>query len=503
MRTMLLAIAVAATGCASIDDADLGDGATEDLEARGSCTGVLTITAPLTLDRATVVSGETIAGSVTFRNDTGCSIRVEQAVIAARPPGGTKAGGPYLDFSPARGPLRLKPGKQLTLDASRTIAPSDPAGEWYAFATYQTSDGQWHDPGETVSFTVGEAPAEEPPGEEPPGDDPPPPPDTTGLHVIGNQIVNAAGEPVRLFGVNRSGSEYACIQGWGFFDGRTDQAAIDAIKSWKANAVRIPLNETCWLAINGAPATYSGENYRQAIEDYVARLLASGVTPILELHWAAPGTNQATGLTPMPNRDHSVDFWVSVASRFKGDNRIVFELYNEPYPDNNSNTTAAWTCWRDGGSCPGMSYQAAGMQELVDAVRSTGATNLILLGGVQYSNSLWRWAEFKPHDPASNLAAAWHIYNFNWYTTAAAWEEMAGSLAATTPIVATEIGEDDCSGFIRSVMTWLDGKGQSYLAWTWNLWGTSCGSIALVSDESGTPTQYGRTFRDHLATVAP
>ena len=47
----------------------------------------------------------------------------------------------------------------------------------------------------------------------------------TGLHVSGNQILNAAGQPVRLRGVNRTSGEYACIQNWGIFEGPvTDQA---------------------------------------------------------------------------------------------------------------------------------------------------------------------------------------------------------------------------------------------------------------------------------------
>ena len=33
-------------------------------------------------------------------------------------------------------------------------------------------------------------------------------------------------------------------------------------------------------------------------------------------------------------------------------------------------------------------YQVAGMQSLVNVIRSTGATNIIGLGGIAYSNSL-------------------------------------------------------------------------------------------------------------------
>src|SRR4051812_41166465 len=37
-----------------------------------------------------------------------------------------------------------------------------------------------------------------------------------GLHVVGRQLLDSSNQPIVLRGVNRSGSEYACIQGWGF-----------------------------------------------------------------------------------------------------------------------------------------------------------------------------------------------------------------------------------------------------------------------------------------------
>ena len=61
------------------------------------------------------------------------------------------------------------------------------------------------------------------------------------LHVSGNKLVNASGQPVLLHGVDRSGTEYACVQGNGIFDGPNDQASITAMKNWGVNAVRVPL----------------------------------------------------------------------------------------------------------------------------------------------------------------------------------------------------------------------------------------------------------------------
>src|SRR5947209_11551962 len=93
-----------------------------------------------------------------------------------------------------------------------------------------------------------------------------------GLHVVGNKLVDANGNVVRLHGVDRSGSEYACIQNAGIFDGggTNDDSQIPLIKAWHANEILIGLNEDCWLGINGAPAAYSGQNYINAIKHEVA-----------------------------------------------------------------------------------------------------------------------------------------------------------------------------------------------------------------------------------------
>jgi Cellulase (glycosyl hydrolase family 5) len=323
----------------------------------------------------------------------------------------------------------------------------------------------------------------------------------TGLHVSGNQILNGSGQPIRLLGVDRSGSEYACIQGWGMFDGPSDATSVQAIASWHANAVRVPLNEDCWLGINGASAAYSGTTYQQAIANYVNLLNQNGLVAILDLHWNAPGTAQATGQVPMPDQDHAPAFWQSVANYFKGNSSVIFDLFNEPYPDSNQNTTAAWQCLRDGGTCPGISYQAAGMQELVTSVRNTGATNIIMVGGVGYSGILSQWLSYKPIDPLNNLAASWHSYNFSWCNTPSCWDSWVGPVAQQVPVVTGEIGENDCAhGYIDSLMQWLDGKGQSYLGWAWNT--ANCSSFpALITNYNGSPTGFGVGFQTHLAGI--
>jgi endoglucanase len=328
-----------------------------------------------------------------------------------------------------------------------------------------------------------------------------PPPAPRGVRVVGNRL-EKDGVTLQIRGVNRSGSEYSCVQRGGLFDGPTDDASIEAIASWGANAIRIPLNETCWLGINGVAPAAAGAAYQEAILSYVRRIEAHGMTPILDLHWTAPGTRQATEQLPMPDADHSRDFWRSVASAVKDDPYVVLELFNEPWPDWNQDTDAAWRCWRDGGTCPGIDYQAVGMQQLLDDVRSTGATNVVLAGGIRFATTLSQWLEHMPHDPAGQLGAAWHIYQIGFCDTVACFEGAPAAVAAVVPVVATEFGENECNGvYMTTVMDWLDAHGFGYMAWTWNTWGRC---LALIEDYTGTPRgPYGGTYRDHLRSLAP
>src|SRR5207237_10861655 len=97
---------------------------------------------------------------------------------------------------------------------------------------------------------------------------PPGPTRAPAVHVQGNGLVDTADRPVRLRGVNRSGAEYACAQGWGIFDGPSDSVSVGAIASWRANVVRLPLNATCWRGITGVTPSYAGANYQGAVRDY-------------------------------------------------------------------------------------------------------------------------------------------------------------------------------------------------------------------------------------------
>src|SRR5207302_2021300 len=144
------------------------------------------------------------------------------------------------------------------------------------------------------------------------------------LKVAGNQIVNGMNRPVRLAGVDLPGTEAACVRGQGIFDGPSDDASVRAIASWPVNIVRIPLNEDCWLGINGVPAEYGAKAYRTAVVDYVRTLHRNGLFAELALVAVAPGSLLATSQQPMPDADHAPAFWRSLAATFKSDPAVLF-----------------------------------------------------------------------------------------------------------------------------------------------------------------------------------
>jgi endoglucanase len=326
-----------------------------------------------------------------------------------------------------------------------------------------------------------------------------------GLRVRGNQLVDGPGRGhvVQLRGVNRSGLEYACIQGWGFFDSPhpdqiDDPAMITAMKSWDINVVRVPLNEDCWLGLHTAPGR-GGRPYQQIVAQYVHALNAAHLYVILDLHWVAPGGSEATGQLPMADRDHAPAFWRSVARTFRSDHALAFDLFNEPFG-------ISWGCWRNGCRIPPTAgkpaYQAAGMQTLVDAVRLTGATQPLLLGGIDYSGDVSGWTAHAPRDPLHQLVAAEHNYGVLGPCTASCQQAVLRT-HRRYPLVFGELGETDCAqGYIDRMMSFADRHGIGYLGWSWDVASCSAGP-SLITSYDGAPTPFGIGLRNHLRNLAP
>jgi endoglucanase len=377
------------------------------------------------------------------------------------------------------------------------------------------------------------------------------------IKVSGNHFVDGSGRTIRLLGLNREGPQYMCTGGRApgsdgrsaaIFDGPSDDTSIAAMKAWRINVVRLPLNESCWLGINGVDVSAGGEAYQKGIKDYVNRLHASGMYAILELYANAPGSLLAVNQQNGPDADHTPTFWASVANVFRDDPAVLFELFTEPIFNLNVDpgkyiptSTSAWDCWKSGG-CSSTVYdtgesmlnsdgtvqrepdgsgktrlasttwQMTGMQQLVDAVRRAGATQPVLIGGINWTLDMSEWVTHLPTDPANQIVASIHLYNFsgggfnqNW--TFDDWKRDPERIAQSYPVVTAEFGVGDQNyKFIDDYMAWADHIGASYLLFTWIRWhenGREVDTgITAISDYSGTPSPMGQRFYNHLQQVA-
>src|SRR2546425_3106394 len=88
-------------------------------------TGGLVISSPLVLDKLSVMAGDTLNGTVTYQNTSASPIAVQTIGIAARPPGGTNAGGSSEEHTSELPALAYLACRLLPVTTTRTFTSAD------------------------------------------------------------------------------------------------------------------------------------------------------------------------------------------------------------------------------------------------------------------------------------------------------------------------------------------------------------------------------------------
>jgi len=205
---------------------------------------------------------------------------------------------------------------------------------------------------------------------------------------------------LRYAGVNLAGAEFNSSKRPGtLFKDYTYPAASDyAYFAGKGmNVVRLPF---LWERLQPEPAGELDADQLALIRKAVAEAKAQGMHVILDVHNYAKYQGVRLGNEGTPGT-LLADLWKRLAMTFKDDDAVIFGLMNEP----NAIDAAAWTTIA---------------QSSIDAIRATGARNLILVPGTAYTGAhSWASTSYgtpnatalaKISDPASNLAVEVHQY---------------------------------------------------------------------------------------------
>src|SRR5665213_3567273 len=237
--------------------------------------------------------------------------------------------------------------------------------------------------------------------------------------------------------------------------------------------------------------------YQAEIQALVNYCNTNNVYIELDLHWSGTysGTSSTTpcsgggwgtsylnggsndGELPMPDWN-SVYFWNSVAGTawVKNNPAVLLGLFNEPFDPSFQDRDSFWNIWLNGGAT-GYGYGPAntpGMQKLLTTIRTAGANNIVVAGGLDYAFDLRgiigdepsSSTVYKLTDTGSGYGVAYAAHIYSNKGNSANWDSQVTAVTGAVPVIVDEFGATSGDGvaFENSVTTWPEGGNtKSYL----------------------------------------
>ena len=320
------------------------------------------------------------------------------------------------------------------------------------------------------------------------------------LTVNGKYIEDASGNTVILRGVVYTGFLDGPLGSWTLPNGNTeynkwDTTAIannlDALKNFGFNAINVYATVQFWVD--------NTNNFRSNIAYFISQAQQRGIyveltywrnnanEPQIKMPYTDPGNGYINNPTDF------VNLWTSTANGLKAYPNVIFQLWNEPVGDGSFATETTW-------------FNTA--QTCINAIRGTGATNLI---GVQWGYCLgWSTAGWRSNldwvtqaalnDPLGNIIYNEHIYRsnlFNEYQNRAQLYTLSdmtqalsddGVFSFNKPLLISEIGANNVQADLDNGLeyTWfantlslLNQNGIGYTAFNWDPYDSSISYYGL------------------------
>jgi endoglucanase len=306
----------------------------------------------------------------------------------------------------------------------------------------------------------------------------------------GNRILDAAGNPVRITGVNWFGMEtdFAPHGLWA----RNYQEMMDQIKSTGFNTIRLPF-ATQMFDPGATPNTIDfnrnpdlrGLSPIQIMDKVVAYAGQIGLRVLLDRHSVDAGILSPLWYSNQYPQSRWISDWQMLAQRYKGNTTVIgADLHNEPHEP------ACWGCgdpardWR-------LAAQLAG-----NAILAINPNWLIVVEGVQsFRNDNWYWwggnlmgaREYPVQlNVANQLVYSAHdypasVFNQPWFSDPAypanlpgIWDNFWGYLHKnnTAPVLIGEFGTKLLTAsdakWYDSITAYLGANGVNFTFWSWN-----------------------------------
>jgi Cellulase (glycosyl hydrolase family 5) len=259
----------------------------------------------------------------------------------------------------------------------------------------------------------------------------------TSYHVQGKFILDNLGRQYIPYGVQSTALFEPDWQNSTDYKNFTLAQMQAARTIWHSNVITFQIS---WANLFPDPNNLAAPDpaYLQAMDTAVTWANQEQMNVIFNLQDEA-STNEIMATTP------SITFWQVVAQRYKDNQRVFFDVFNEP------RNFYDWNLWQSGGTFNGVQY--VGMQQLVDTIRATGAQNLIMVQG-QGAGESFDYANFQYHLlRGTNIVYAIHPYlSPTQHLTQQDWEQWWGQSVTNlnVPFMIGEWNETPGSGCVSN-----------------------------------------------------
>ncbi len=285
-----------------------------------------------------------------------------------------------------------------------------------------------------------------------------PPPASGRLHTEGGRIVDAAGNPVRITGINWFGLETANFAPHGLWQ-RSMESMLDQVVELGFNALRVPFSNQLF----DPGSTPNGIDFSQnpdlvdktgpeILDALVAKAGARGLRLILDRHRPGSDAQSTLWYTPAYPEDRWIADWVMLAERYRDEPAVIaFDLHNEPHGEATWGDGNAATDWRSAAERAGNAILAVNphLLILVEGIERVGndyywwGGNLRAAGAAPVELDVPGRVVYSPHDyPASIHPQPWFSDPTYPANLPGLWDATWGYLAAsgTGPVLLGEFG---------------------------------------------------------------